>query len=274
MTSTPADIQKQSREYLGDNSLCDAIAVLDFGAQYSQLIARRVRECNTYSELLPCSISASDLKRLNPKGIILSGGPGSVYDPKAPKCDPEIWKLGLPVLGICYGMQLMAHDLGGVVEPASVREYGRATLTVVHHGQLFHGLDPSMEIWMSHGDSTTVLPDGFSVVGRTMATPVAAIADAERHFYGVQFHPEVVHTRGGQQLLRNFVADICGCTQNWTMRRFIDYAIENVRGRAKGKGIARLVRRRGQFNSGLSPARSDWRSALLHVHRPRVYAQK
>jgi GMP synthase (glutamine-hydrolysing) len=222
---------------MSDNSLQDSIAVLDFGSQYSQLIARRVRELNTYSELLPCSISAEELKRLNPRGIILSGGPGSVYETHSPKLDPEIWKLGLPVLGVCYGMQLMAHDLGGVVEPAEVKEYGRATLTVVKHGNLFAGMDPAIQSWMSHGDSVTVLPQGFSVAARTMATPVASIANEEKHFYGVQFHPEVHHTRGGQQILKNFVVDVCRCTQSWTMRRFIDFALDDIRKRADGKRV-------------------------------------
>jgi GMP synthase (glutamine-hydrolysing) len=174
---------------------------------------------------------------MNPKGIILSGGPSSVYDEKAPKCDAEIYNLGIPVLGVCYGMQLMAQDLGGTVEPATVKEFGRAQLTIVHHGKLFNGLDAAMESWMSHGDSVVNLPEGFAVVGRTMATPVAAIANEERNFYGVQFHPEVVHTRGGQQLLKNFVVDVCKCTQSWTMRKFIDYAIENVRSRAGDKRV-------------------------------------
>lgn len=237
MTSTQADTKKKSTDLLGDNSLTDSIAILDFGSQYSQLIARRVREFNTYSELLSCSITAAELKRLNPKGIILSGGPASVFEPHAPKCDPEIWKLGVPVLGVCYGMQLMAQDLGGTVEPAEVKEFGRAALTIVHHGQLFAGLEPTMESWMSHGTSVTVVPDGFSVVGRTMATPIAAMADDKRKLYGVQFHPEVVHTRGGQQVLKNFVVDICECTQSWKMGQFIDYAIEDVRNRAQGKKV-------------------------------------
>lgn len=232
-----SDYKKAKAETCQDNVLSDSIAILDFGSQYSQLIARRVREVSTYSELFPGSISAAELKRLNPAGIILSGGPSSVYEPNAPRCDPEIWKLGVPVLGVCYGMQLMGQDLGGVVEPATVREYGRAVLTVVHHGQLFDGLDASVESWMSHGDSVTVLPPGFSVVGRTMATPVAAIADEERNFYGVQFHPEVVHTRGGQQIIRNFVVDICRCPQSWTTKKFIDEAIEEVRARAQGKRV-------------------------------------
>jgi GMP synthase (glutamine-hydrolysing) len=237
VTSTKADPSKKATDSLGDNSLADSIAILDFGSQYSQLIARRVREFNTYSEMLSCSTTAAELKRLNPKGIILSGGPASVYEPKAPKCDPDIYKLGIPVLGVCYGMQLMAQDLGGTVEPATVKEFGRAMLTIVHHGELFASLDPAMESWMSHGDSVAVLPDGFSVVARTMATPVAAIADDTRKFYGVQFHPEVVHTRGGQQVLKNFVVDICKCTQSWTMAQFIDQAIEEVRQRSQGKRV-------------------------------------
>lgn len=237
MTSTKAETVQKVTETLADNALADSIAILDFGSQYSQLIARRVREFNTYSELLSCSISAAELKRLNPKGIILSGGPASVYEPKAPKCDPEIYKLGVPVLGVCYGMQLMAQDLGGTVEAATVKEFGRAMLTIVHHGELFNALEPAMESWMSHGDSVAVLPEGFSVVARTMATPVAAIADDARKFYGVQFHPEVVHTRGGQQVLKNFVVDICKCTQSWTMAQFIDQAIEEVRQKTQGKRV-------------------------------------
>lgn len=214
-----------------ENALDDSIAILDFGSQYAQLIARRVREHEVYSELLPHSITAAELKRMNPKGIILSGGPSSCYEEHAPKLDPEIWKLGLPVLGVCYGMQLMAHDLGGVVEPAEVREYGRALLTVVHHGKLFDGLDPTMESWMSHGDSVTTMPDGFKTIALTSDTPVAAIADEERHYYGVQFHPEVVHTRGGKQLIANFALKICGCTKSWTMSRFVEDAIKEVRER-------------------------------------------
>lgn len=222
---------------LPDNALLDSIAILDFGSQYSQLIARRVREVNTFSELLPFSISAAELRRLNPKGIILSGGPNSVYDKNAPKCDSEIWKLGVPVLGVCYGMQLMGQELGGVVEPAKVREYGRALLTITHHGKLFDGLDASMESWMSHGDSVVTLPDGFVVAARTMDTPTAAMADEERCFYGVQFHPEVVHTRGGQEVIRNFVVNICGCTQSWTMAKFIDEAIADVRQKVGDKRV-------------------------------------
>lgn len=237
MTATQTDLKKASENKLPDNALANSIAILDFGAQYSQLIARRVRECNVYSELLPCSLSAAELKRLNPKGIILSGGPASVYEANAPTYDTGIWQLGVPVLGICYGMQLMARDLGGSVEAATMREYGRAMLTVVSHNCLFQGMDSQIESWMSHGDSVTQLPEGFGVIGRTMATPVAAIADEKRLYFGVQFHPEVVHTKGGQQILRNFVVGICRCSQNWTMDKFIDQAIKAVRDRAQGKRV-------------------------------------
>lgn len=224
-------------ERLADGALKDSVAILDFGSQYSQLIARRVRDVEVYSELLPHSTTASELARLQAGGIILSGGPASVYEAGAPVCDPQIWGLGIPVLGVCYGMQLMARDLGGAVEPARVREYGRATLTVVHHGRLFDGLDPEIESWMSHGDSVTRLPAGFAITGRTLATPVAAIADEERRLYGVQFHPEVVHTRGGLDIIRNFVRGVCALPASWTMARFIDAAIADVRDRVGDRRV-------------------------------------
>jgi GMP synthase (glutamine-hydrolysing) len=220
---------ERSSTDLKDGALSDSIAILDFGSQYSQLIARRVRELNVFSELIHYNISAEDLGRLNPKGIIMSGGPNSVYDQGAPKCDPGIWKMGVPVLGVCYGMQMMAQALGGVVEPAKVREFGRAMLTVVHHGLLFRGIDSSVDSWMSHGDSVVTLPPGFTTIGCTLSTPTAAIADEERGFYGVQFHPEVVHTIGGQDIIRNFVAGICSCSRSWTIARFIDEAVSEIR---------------------------------------------
>ena len=215
----------------------DTIAILDFGSQYSQLIARRVREVDTYSELLPCSISAEELRKLNPIGIILSGGPSSVYDATAPSYDINIWKLGIPILGLCYGMQLMARDLGGGVEPAKIKEYGRALVTIVRHGKIFAGLDPACEAWMSHGDSVSSLPQGFDIVASTAATPVTAIADEKRNLYGVQFHPEVAHTQGGQKIIRNFVVDICQSKQSWTMNKFVDEAIAEVREKAGDKRV-------------------------------------
>ncbi len=242
MTSTKTDIahaksQTSDSERLRDNALADSIAILDFGSQYSQLIARRIREFSTYSELLNCSISALELKRLNPKGIILSGGPNSVYDKNAPRLDLDIYKLGIPILGVCYGMQLMAQDLGGAVVAASSREYGKAILTIVHHDYLFAGLEPTMQSWMSHGDSVTELPSGFTAIGSTISTPVAAFACHERGFFGVQFHPEVAHTKGGQQILRNFVVDICGCPQSWRMDTFIEKAIREIKEKAQGKRV-------------------------------------
>ena len=227
----------QSKGHAPDNALTDSIAILDFGSQYSQLIARRIRELNVYSELLPHSISAEELKRLNPKGIILSGGPSSCYDEFAPQLDQDIWKLGIPVLGVCYGMQLMSRDLGGHVEPSNVREYGRALLTIVHHDKLFEGLDPAIESWMSHGDSVTTLPEGFATVARTADTPVAAIADETRKLYGVQFHPEVVHTVGGKQIISNFVLGVCECSKSWTMSRYIEEAIREVKERCGDKRV-------------------------------------
>jgi GMP synthase (glutamine-hydrolysing) len=215
----------------------DTIVILDFGSQYSQLIARRIRELDTYSELLPCTTSVEKIKAIAPKGIILSGGPSSVYDNGAPVCDPEIFKLGIPILGVCYGMQLMAHFLGGQVEPATVREYGRALMTVTTQGQLFANIEPAFESWMSHGDSVSGLPAGFVTVGSTKATPVAAIADEERCMYGVQFHPEVAHTQNGMAIYRNFVINICKSSQNWTMDKFVDRAIDEVRAKVGDKRV-------------------------------------
>ena len=239
MTSTQ---KKATQKSLPDNFLTDAIAILDFGSQYSQLIARRIREAKTYSELFPFSVDADELKRLNPKGIILSGGPNSCYDEGAPKLDKSIWKLGIPVLGVCYGMQLMALDLGGKVSRAKESEYGRALLTVVENEGLFEGVEPAINSWMSHGDSVTELPNGFRVVAKTANTPVAAIADEERGYFGVQFHPEVVHTQDGQKIIENFVKNVCKCTQSWTMDKFVDEAIEEVRARVGKKSLARSFR--------------------------------
>ena len=222
---------------LADGALKNSIVILDFGSQYSQLIARRVRELSVYSELIHYNISAEELVRLQPKGIILSGGPNSVYDKNAPVCDPGIWKMGIPILGVCYGMQLMAQELGGAVEPAKVREFGRAMLTVTNSGLLFKGLPPSIDSWMSHGDSVIGLPPGFRTLACTMTTPTAAIADEERGFYGVQFHPEVVHTKGGQDIIRNFISEICACSGEWTISKFLDEAIKNVQDKVGDKKI-------------------------------------
>ncbi|MDQ3937449.1 MAG: glutamine-hydrolyzing GMP synthase [Chloroflexota bacterium] len=207
----------------------DAVVVLDFGSQTAQLIARRVRELNVYSELLPFDTPWEDLERRRPKAVILSGGPASVYEPGAPRPDPRIWKSGIPVLGICYGLQLMAHELGGDVLPASKREYGPATVTITTENGLFRGLDPDQLVWMSHGDSIVTPPPGFEPLAETDSTPYAGLADRQRGLYGIQFHPEVIHTPRGRDMLRNFVLEIAGARPTWTPASFIDSTVADIR---------------------------------------------
>ena len=204
------------------------ILILDFGAQYTQVIARRVRECQVYSEIVRFDVSAGDVKKLKPNGIILSGGPASVYDQDAPHVDPQIFSLGIPVLGICYGMQLMAHHLGGQVEFSARREYGAAVLHVMDGSRLFEGLGPQLDIWNSHGDKVTALPAGFHAAARTENSPFAAIENSERNLFAVQFHPEVAHTPRGREILQNFVYHICHCAMDWTMGSFIEEACERI----------------------------------------------
>jgi GMP synthase (glutamine-hydrolysing) len=205
------------------------VVILDFGSQYTQVIARRIRECQVYSQILPHDTPAREIAALKPKGIILSGGPSSVYSKGAPHPDRGIFSLGLPVLGICYGMQLMAHFLGGKVEHGERREYGQGKLTLTHKCPLFDGLGKVMDVWNSHGDKLTKLPRGFRAVGRTDNSQYAAIEDPKRHFYGLQFHPEVVHTPRGKELLENFVYEVCGAPPDWTMGSFIDETCEGIR---------------------------------------------
>ncbi len=205
------------------------VVVLDFGAQYSQLIARRIRECRVYCELLPAATSVEELRARRPAGIVLSGGPPSVYDPGAPSLDLTVYDLGIPVLGICYGMQLMARQLGGRVIPGERREYGRAELSVLNAGSIFQDLGSTMHCWMSHGDRVEAPPTGFLALGRTANSPVAAMGDPERRLYGVQFHPEVTHTPRGSDLLRNFLYRVCGCRGDWTMGNFLEAALDQVR---------------------------------------------
>jgi GMP synthase (glutamine-hydrolysing) len=208
----------------------EVIPILDFGSQYAQLIARRVREKGVYSELVRPDISADDLKKLNPKGIILSGGPSSVYDEGAPRCDPRIFDLGVPVLGICYGLQIMAHTLGGKVEPAKAREYGRAKLHLSDKQHPFlHGIPQDTTVWMSHGDQVQTLGSDFIPVASTPTCPLAAVVHTSRPFYGVQFHPEVTHTPRGDQVFQNFLYEICKCAGNWTMENFIEQTARRVR---------------------------------------------
>jgi len=213
------------------------IVILDFGSQYSELIARRIRETQVYSEVLSYRTSVAQLRLLNPKGIILSGGPSSVYDDRAPSCDPGIWDLGIPVLGVCYGMQLMVQQLGGQVERAECGEYGKANLLVNDPTDLLTNVESGSVMWMSHGDSVIAMPEGFELLAHTDNTPCAAIADHDRNFYGVQFHPEVVHSQGGQALIRNFVYHICQCEPTWTTEAFVDQAIREVRAKVGHKEV-------------------------------------
>jgi len=203
------------------------IVILDFGSQYTQLIARRIREFNVFSVVLPCTASVEQIQALNPKGLILSGGPCSVYDADSPAADPAVLSLGLPVLGICYGLQFITHHLGGKVESAEQREYGHAEVSLVRETPLFRGLTGSMSVWMSHGDHAAELPDGFVLVAET-ANAVAGIAHEEKRIWAVQFHPEVAHTKQGTQLLRNFVLDLCGATPDWTPEHFIQSTLERI----------------------------------------------
>ncbi len=216
----------------------DKIVILDFGSQYTQVIARRVRECRVYSEILPYSTKAADLKKSAPKGIILSGGPASVYAPKAPKVDPAIYDLGIPILGICYGMQLLADSLGGKVERSERREYGAGQLKVDQKCALFTKLPATLEVWNSHGDKITKLPKGFRALGKTENSPNAVIGDTKREIYGLQFHPEVAHTPKGKVILENFVHRICGCKSQWTMGSFIERTCEQIRAQV---GTAQVI---------------------------------
>lgn len=208
----------------------DAIVVLDFGSQYTQLIARRVREQQVYCEIQPYTLSLTDIEKMAPKGVILSGGPASVYETDAPKIDAALFKLGIPVLGICYGMQLMAFLLqGGKVHPASEREYGNAQLQVSASSEpLFDGLSSEVTAWMSHGDKIAILPEGFHTIAQTQNSPIAAMVNADGTLYGLQFHPEVEHTRDADKILHNFVRKICGCEATWTMDTFITEAITHI----------------------------------------------
>jgi GMP synthase (glutamine-hydrolysing) len=209
----------------------DSVVVLDFGSQYSQLIARRVRELNVYSELLPFDTPWTEIAARKPTAVILSGGPSSVYDAGSPHPDPGLWTGGVPILGICYGLHLMAEALGGEVVSFSRKEFGPAVVSVTESDRLFSGLEPEQPVWMSHGDSIRRLPDGFRPTASTTSTPYAAAADPDRRLYGIQFHPEVVHTRHGREILRNFVVDIAGARQTWTPANFIASNVEDIRRR-------------------------------------------
>src|SRR2546423_13016209 len=214
------------------------ILILDFGSQYTQVIARRIRELQVYSEVVPFNLPAAEIKELNPNGIVLSGGPASVYDKGAPQIDPEIFSLGIPVLGICYGLMQMAHHLGGKVVFTGRREYGAGMLNITNGSQLFNGLGNQLDVWNSHGDEVTALPKGFLTAGRTESSDFAAVEDRQRKLYGLQFHPEVAHTPRGREILQNFVYHICHCAMDWTMGSFIEEASERVRNQV---GEAKVV---------------------------------
>jgi GMP synthase (glutamine-hydrolysing) len=210
----------------------EMIIILDFGSQYTQLIARRIREKHVYCEIIPYNRSLKALKQ-KPRGIILSGGPSSVYAPDAPKPEPDLFEMEVPVLGICYGLQLVAHLLGGEVDRAARREFGHASLHIDDSRDLFFNLPDRLDVWMSHGDHLTKMPSGFQRIGHTENADIAAMADRSRHIYGIQFHPEVVHTDRGSQILENFIFRICGCSGNWTPQHFIDSTVKKIRDQVK-----------------------------------------
>jgi GMP synthase (glutamine-hydrolysing) len=219
----------------------DEVVVLDYGGQYSQLIARRVRECGVFSELLPYHVGAAEVARRRPKGVILSGGPASVYADGAPPLELALLELGIPVLGICYGMQLIARELGGEVQGAEVGEFGRSRLTVADSGRLLAGTPAEQTCWMSHRDTVFSAPPGFAALASSTASPVAAFESPERGVYGIQFHPEVVHTPYGQRVLTNFLEDVCGCERNWSAASVIEDQIERIREQVgEGRAICGL----------------------------------
>lgn len=235
--SIPPSSDTLAPKSLVDNADRQKIIILDFGSQYSELIARRIRETQVYSEVLSYRTSVDKLREIKPQGIILSGGPNSVYDDHAPKCDPEIWNLGIPVLGVCYGMQLMVKQLGGNVEKVKLGEYGKAQLFIDDPTDLLTNVEDGSTMWMSHGDSCTKLPTGFSILAYTKNTDCAAISNPERKLFGVQFHPEVVHSEGGIALIRNFVYHVCECEPTWTTEAFVEESIREIKAKIGDKRV-------------------------------------
>lgn len=215
----------------------EIVLVMDFGGQYSQLIARRIRECGVYCEIIPYNTQIEKILEYHPKGIVFSGGPSSVYSENAPKCDAKVFELGVPVLGICYGMQLTAYTLGGKVDHAHSREYGNTHLYIDKHSDVFSEISAETQVWMSHGDYISSPPDRFAVTAHTDNSPVAAMASAEKRIYGVQFHPEVVHTPEGLKMIRNFLFTICSCAGDWNMGSFVDQAVKKIREQVGSKRV-------------------------------------
>ena len=232
------------------------VVVIDYGGQYSQLIARRVRECGVFSELVPHHVPLQEIAARRPRGIILSGGPASVYAPDAPRLERGLLELGVPVLGICYGMQLLVHELGGRVEQAEVGEFGRSDLTVDEHGALLSGTPREQTCWMSHRDTVYEAPPGFTALAHTSTSPVAAVESVERGIYGIQFHPEVVHTPYGQAILERFLTEVCDCPPTWSAASIVEEQIARIRAQV---GEGRVI-------CGLSGGVDSSVAALL-VHR-------
>jgi GMP synthase (glutamine-hydrolysing) len=230
LTAAPADAEAAEVD-------AETIVVVDYGGQYSQLIARRIRECGVFSRLLPHHVPLEEIASRNPRGIVLSGGPASVYAPEAPRLERRLLELGVPVLGICYGMQLLVHELGGRVEQAEVGEFGRSDLTVGEPGVLLAGLPAEQTCWMSHRDTVFEAPPRFTALASSTASPVAAVEDPQRHIYGIQFHPEVVHTPYGQDILMRFLGEICECERTWTAASIVEEQIARIR-RQVGTGRA------------------------------------
>ncbi len=251
MVSTPV-----SEKSDGVEAAREEVVVLDYGGQYSQLIARRIRDCGVFSELLPHHVALEEVAKRKPRGIILSGGPASVYAPGAPHLDRGLLDLGVPVLGICYGMQLLVHDLGGRVEQADVGEFGRSELTVSEPGVLLAGMPKEQTCWMSHRDTVFEAPEGFTALASSTGSPVAAVEDVKRGIYGIQFHPEVVHTPYGQEILTRFLTEVCGCDRSWSAASIAEDQIARIR---RQVGDGRVV-------CGLSGGVDSSVAALL-VHR-------
>lgn len=207
----------------------DKILILDFGSQFTQLIARRIRENKVYSEIHPFNVSIDFIKNFGAKGIVLSGGPSSVYEKDAPKINKELFEIGIPILGICYGMQLIVHSLGGKVEKAKKREYGNAEIKIIKNDRIFKSFEKNSVVWMSHGDSIKSIPKGFNLTAKTSNTNYGAIENKEKNIYAIQFHPEVAHTKNGIKIIKNFIFDICKCKKNWNMDSFIEYQTKNIK---------------------------------------------